>query len=124
MAVRPPAVILSAAKDLRTARGAILRCAQDDSRASVNTYGAATTILFPLPTFFANIQLSDVGWAWRRHCLRARGAGAPPLLYTVCPSCSSIGVSKDASAMPGPATSVALCLWSQVPLPFPSGFTP
>src|SRR5713226_10449605 len=76
---------------------------------------AATTILFPLPTFFANIQLSDVGWAWRRHL--------STLLYTVCPSCSCIGVSKDASAMPGPATSVALCMWSQVPLPFPRGFT-
>src|SRR5712691_1210029 len=41
-----------------------------------------TSIVFPLPTFFANIQRSDVGWAWRRHL--------STLLYTVCPSCSCI----------------------------------
>src|SRR5713101_7779463 len=35
----PPSVILSAAKDLRPAPREILRCAQDDSRASVNASG-------------------------------------------------------------------------------------
>jgi hypothetical protein len=34
------AVILSAAKDLRTAQREILRCAQDDSSAEVNAYEA------------------------------------------------------------------------------------
>jgi len=33
---RPPSVILSAAKDLRTAPREILRCAQDDSSPLVN----------------------------------------------------------------------------------------
>ena len=36
----PPSVILSAAKDLSLGRAQILRCAQDDSRAEVNTPGA------------------------------------------------------------------------------------
>src|SRR5713226_9749213 len=43
---RPPAVILSAAKDLRPGRVQILRCAQDDSRAEVHAYGVP---LLPLP---------------------------------------------------------------------------
>ncbi len=37
---RLPSVILSAAKDLRPAPREILRCAQDDSGAEVNGYGA------------------------------------------------------------------------------------
>jgi len=41
---RPPAVILSAAKDLSPGRAQILRCAQDDSSASVNAYGGTPTI--------------------------------------------------------------------------------
>jgi hypothetical protein len=38
--LRPPSVILSAAKDLRLAPREILRCAQDDSSASKNPSGA------------------------------------------------------------------------------------
>ncbi len=37
-------VILSAAKDLRSTQREILRCAQDDSRAEVNAYGATTGV--------------------------------------------------------------------------------
>src|SRR6266516_1860746 len=44
-APHPPAVILSAAKDLRSAQPEILRCAQDDSRASVHAYGGEPSLI-------------------------------------------------------------------------------
>src|SRR5712692_2727813 len=45
----PYSVILSAAKDLSLGRAQILRCAQDDSRASVNVFGACPRPGCPCP---------------------------------------------------------------------------
>ena len=38
---RPPSVILRCAQDLSLGRAQILRCAQNDSSASVNAYGGS-----------------------------------------------------------------------------------